>query len=65
MCLTRPAWPGRDNLLTLVAPGDLFGELTLFDPVHPAHAALLEVLDTACSERLVLSWLRPTTYERP
>ncbi len=28
----RPGDSGRENLLTLLGPGDLFGELTLFDP---------------------------------
>ena len=30
--VTRPAGLGRENLLTLLGPGDLLGELTLFDP---------------------------------
>jgi CRP/FNR family cyclic AMP-dependent transcriptional regulator len=42
--MTRPADPGRDNLLTLLGPGDLFGELTLFDPA-PRKATATAITD--------------------
>ena len=47
--MTRPADPGRDNLLTLLGPGDLFGELTLFDPA-PRKATATAITDVAIAE---------------
>ena len=48
--VTRPADPGRDNLLTLLGPGDLFGELTLFDPA-PRRNRRLKTLCRVAAER--------------
>lgn len=47
--VTRPADPGRDNLLTLLGPGDLFGELTLFDPA-PRKATATAITDVEIAE---------------
>src|ERR1700726_2864375 len=32
MKLTRAAADGRENLLSVIGPGEMFGELSLFDP---------------------------------
>lgn len=60
VAMTRPAGEGRDNLLTVLGPGDLFGELTVFDPqprqataTALAEAELVEFTDT-CVRR----WFR-------
>jgi CRP/FNR family transcriptional regulator, cyclic AMP receptor protein len=44
----RPAGPSRENLLTLLGPGDFFGELTLFDP-SPRRATATAVTDVELS----------------
>jgi len=44
--VTRPAGPGRENLLTLLGPGDLLGELTLFDPA-PRKATATAITDVS------------------
>jgi len=57
--MTRPADPGRDNLLTLLGPGDLFGELTLFDP-SPRKATATAITDVELAEftaSAMKSWL--------
>ena len=57
--MTRPADPGRDNLLTLLGPGDLFGELTLFDPA-PRKATATAITDVELAEftaSAMKSWL--------
>jgi CRP/FNR family transcriptional regulator, cyclic AMP receptor protein len=57
--MTRPADPGRDNLLTLLGPGDLFGELTLFDPA-PRRATATAITDVELAEftaAAMKSWL--------
>lgn len=57
--VTRPADPGRDNLLTLLGPGDLFGELTLFDPA-PRQATATAITDVSLAEftaTAMKSWL--------
>ncbi len=44
----RPAGPDRENLLTLLGPGELLGELTLFDPApRKATATALTEVDLA------------------
>jgi len=63
VCVTRPAGHGRDNLLTLLAPGDLFGELTLFDP-GPRRAtatALSDVVAIEFTSAAVRNWLEAET----
>ena len=47
--VSRPADPGRENLLTLLGPGDLFGELTLFDPA-PRKATATAITDVSLAE---------------
>jgi len=42
--MSRPADAGRENILTLLGPGDLFGELTLFDPA-PRLATATAITD--------------------
>jgi len=42
--LTRSASDGRENLLGVLGPGDMFGELSLFDP-RPRTAAAVAVTD--------------------
>src|ERR1700743_709715 len=57
--MTRPADPGRDNLLPLLGPGDLFGELTLFDPA-PRKATATAITDVELAEftaAAMKSWL--------
>ena len=43
--LTRAAPDGRENLLSVVGPGEMFGELSLFDP-GPRNATATAVADT-------------------
>jgi Cyclic nucleotide-binding domain len=47
--VSRPADPGWENLLTLLGPGDLFGELTLFDPA-PRKATATAITDISLAE---------------
>ncbi len=42
--LTRAASDGRENLLSVLGPGEMFGELSLFDP-RPRTAAAVAVTD--------------------
>ncbi len=44
MKLTRTASDGRENLLAVVGPGEMFGELSLFDP-RPRTASAVAVTD--------------------
>jgi CRP/FNR family transcriptional regulator, cyclic AMP receptor protein len=44
MKLTRTAPDGRENLLSVLGPGEMFGELSLFDP-RPRTAAAIAVTD--------------------
>ena len=42
--LTRAATDGRENLLTVLGPGEMFGELSLFDP-RPRTSSASAVTD--------------------
>jgi len=43
--LTRTAADGRENLLSVLGPGEMFGELSLFDP-RPRTASAIAVTDS-------------------
>ena len=43
--LTRTASDGRENLLSVLGPGEMFGELSLFDP-RPRTASAVAVTDS-------------------
>src|ERR1022692_5342777 len=43
--LPRAAADGRENLLSVVGPGEMFGELSLFDP-RPRTASAIAVTDS-------------------
>ena len=55
----RPAGPDRENLLTLSGPGELLGELTLFDPApRKATATAITEVDIAVfTDTAVRDWL--------
>src|SRR5580692_51209 len=57
--MTRPADPGRDNLLTLLGPGDLFGELTIFDPAprRATATAITDVMMAVFTAAAMKKWL--------
>jgi len=44
--LTRTAPDGRENLLSVLGPGEMFGELSLFDP-RPRTASAVAVTDAS------------------
>jgi CRP/FNR family cyclic AMP-dependent transcriptional regulator len=46
--LGRTSPDGRENLLAVMGPGEMFGELSLFDP-GPRTASATAVTDTTCS----------------
>lgn len=55
----RPGDAGKENVLTLIGPGDLFGELTLFDQA-PRQATATAVTETdllAITAEVVRRWL--------
>ncbi|PSL05371.1 transcriptional regulator [Haloactinopolyspora alba] len=57
--LVRTASDGRENLLALLGPGQMFGELSLFDP-GPRSATVTAVTDTtlwSLSHPDLLPWL--------
>jgi CRP-like cAMP-binding protein len=61
--ITRSAFDGRENLLAVLGPGDLFGELSLFDPgPRTATATALTEVEMATLEH---SALRPWLATRP
>ncbi len=63
MKLTRAAADGRENLLSVVGPGEMFGELSLFDP-RPRTSSASAVTDAALASlkhEALIPWLR----ERP
>jgi CRP/FNR family transcriptional regulator, cyclic AMP receptor protein len=57
--LTRAAADGRENLLGVLGPGEMFGELSLFDP-RPRTAGATAVIDSrlaALAHDDLRSWL--------
>jgi CRP/FNR family transcriptional regulator, cyclic AMP receptor protein len=61
--LTRAAADGRENLLSVIGPGEMFGELSLFDP-RPrtsSASAVTDALLASLKHEGLLPWLR----ERP
>jgi CRP/FNR family transcriptional regulator, cyclic AMP receptor protein len=57
--LTRTSADGRENLISLVGPGEMFGELSLFDP-RPrtmSASAVTEVRLAALAHEYLRSWL--------
>ena len=46
MKLTRAAADGRENLLSVVGPGEMFGELSLFDPRPRTSSGTPSVTDS-------------------
>ena len=46
--LGRTSSDGRENLLAILGPGQMFGELSLFDP-GPRSATVTAVTETGCS----------------
>lgn len=63
MKLTRAAPDGRENLLSVVGPGEMFGELSLFDP-RPRTASAVAVTDCRLAA-LPHDELRPWLTGRP
>ena len=57
--LTRAASDGRENLLSVLGPGEMFGELSLFDP-RPRTSSAVAVTDArlaALAHADLLTWL--------
>jgi CRP/FNR family transcriptional regulator, cyclic AMP receptor protein len=63
MKLTRAASHGRENLLSVIGPGEMFGELSLFDP-RPRTATASAVTDAVLAS-LKHEALTPWLRERP
>jgi CRP/FNR family transcriptional regulator, cyclic AMP receptor protein len=61
--LTRAAADGRENLWSVIGPGEMFGELSLFDP-RPRTSTASAVTDAALAA-LAHDALRPWLLERP
>jgi CRP/FNR family transcriptional regulator len=61
--LTRAAADGRENLLSVLGPGEMFGELSLFDP-RPRTSSASAVTDATLAA-LTHEALQPWLYERP
>jgi CRP/FNR family transcriptional regulator len=61
--LTRAAPDGRENLLSVLGPGEMFGELSLFDP-RPRTSTASAVTDATVAA-LAHDALRPWLLERP
>ena len=61
--LTRAATDGRENLLSVIGPGEMFGELSLFDP-RPRTSSASAVTDATVAA-LGHDALRPWLLERP
>jgi len=63
MKLTRAAADGRENLLSVIGPGEMFGELSLFDP-RPRTSSASAVTDAVLAS-LKHEALTPFLRERP
>src|ERR1700678_2899694 len=63
MKLTRAAADGRENLVSVIGPGEMFGELSLFDP-RPRTSTASAVTDATLAA-LAHDALRPWLRERP
>ena len=63
MKLTRAAADGRENLLSVIGPGEMFGELSLFDP-RPRTSSASAVTDATVAA-LGHDALRPWLLEQP
>ena len=61
--LTRAAADGRENLWSVLGPGEMFGELSLFDP-RPRTSTASAVTDATLAA-LAHDALRPWLLERP
>ena len=61
--LTRAAADGRENLLSVLGPGEMFGELSLFDP--GPRTATATVVTEARLASLAHTSLRPWITNRP
>ncbi|MDQ1493522.1 MAG: family transcriptional regulator, cyclic receptor protein, partial [Actinomycetota bacterium] len=61
--LARTAADGRENLQAVLGPGEMFGELSLFDP-KPRTAGAVAVTDTVLAS-LAHEELRPWITGRP
>jgi CRP/FNR family transcriptional regulator, cyclic AMP receptor protein len=61
--LTRTAADGRENLLSVLGPGEMFGELSLFDP-RPRTSAATAVTDATVAA-LAHNALRGWLLDRP
>jgi CRP/FNR family transcriptional regulator len=61
--LTRAAADGRENLLSVLGPGEMFGELSLFDP-RPRTSSASAVTDATLAA-LAHDTLRVWLLERP
>ena len=61
--LTRAAADGRENLIAVIGPGEMFGELSLFDPIPrtSSASAVTDALLASLKHEALLPWLR----ERP
>src|SRR5215469_11006293 len=60
MKLTRAASDGRENLLSVIGPGEMFGELSLFDP-RPRTSSASAVTDAVLASlkhEALIPWLR-------
>ena len=60
MKLTRQAADGRENLLSVIGPGEMFGELSLFDP-RPRTSTASAVTDAVLAglkHEALISWLQ-------
>jgi len=61
--LARTAADGRENLQTVLGPGEMFGELSLFDP-RPRTAGAVAVTDATLAS-LAHNALRPWIIKHP
>jgi len=61
--ISRAAADGRENLLAVLGPGEMFGELSLFDP-GPRTATATTITDSRLAS-LDHDDLRPLLFDRP